>query len=208
MSRYTIILVRPKEKPSLNTLKTLDSIHAEISTTILKYGGLAYALTSWSILLLSNGVGEHDHRELFYNIKSLQDALNVQMASVINTNPAHAILVAMRILSNRDYYFQDGFEKPYTIGVFTLKHAPNSQDLLSEMASNLGMLSDISRLILSVGGLPLSVSLHRVVSVLSESGVNYIRELLREVNISVGIGSDYKAVNALSKAEEDLVSSI
>jgi len=207
MSRYTVILIHPRGKLSSETLKTLNSAYAEISATMLKYGGLAYALTSWSILLLSNGVGEREHRELLYNIKSLQNTLNVQMASVININPVHAILAAMRILSSRDYYFQDGFERPYTMGIFTLKHTPNKQDLLSEIASQLSMLLDISRLILSVGGLPLSVSLHRVISVLSETRANYIRELIRDVNISVGIGSDYKAVNALSKAEEDLASS-
>jgi hypothetical protein len=125
------------------------------------------------------------------------------MASTISVNPVHAVLTATRMLTVHEYYFQGGTESPYIMGIFTLKQAENQRDILSEITTRLRTHFDVSRLILSTGSLPLSVSLERVVGVLREGSVDYIRGLLRHVNIGVGV--DYRALDALSKAEENLL---
>lgn len=191
-----------RSKPNREVLKTLSSLYSEISATVEDRRGLVYSPLPWLILLLSNGMSETEHRDLFQRIRS-ETSIEARMASTISVNPVHAVLTATRMLTVHEYYFQGGTESPYTMGIFTLKQAENQRDILSEITTRLRTHFDVSRLILSTGSLPLSVSLERVVGVLRENSVDYIRGLLRHVNIGVGV--DYRALDALSKAEENLL---
>jgi hypothetical protein len=108
----------------------------------------------------------------------------------------------MRVLSRKDYYFQDGVEEPYTIGVFASKWTTGQVDLLSNIALQTRTLLEISQLILNSGGLPLSVSLNKLVSIVKKDSLTVLKDLIRHVKI--GFGVDYLAINALNKAEESL----
>lgn len=200
MGRYTVIRVHLKSKPNQEAIRSLSGLFSEISATIETYGGLAYRPLPWLILLLSNGVSEAKHKEIFQRIRS-DDNLEAKMASITSVNPVHAVLVAMRMLRSYEYYFQSGEETPYSIGVFTVKRTGDQGDVLSEIATRLRLHFDISRTLLTTGGLPLSVSLERVVGVLRDNSIEYIQSLLRHV--SIGVGVDYRALDALRKAEEN-----
>ena len=201
MSRYTIIQLRPRNAISRDVFKTLNYLYTEVSNSVVNYGGLAYSITPWIILVLSNGIGESEHRNIFQHIRS--HGIEARVASTTSTNPVHAVLTAMKILATQEFYFYNGVEKPYTIGIFAFKYSTVQFDFFSEITSQLRSYIEISQLVLATGGIPLSINLHRLVSVLREDSVSYIKDLVKHVNIGVGV--DYKAVDALSKAEENLL---
>lgn len=202
MSRYTVILLAPKREISKELLRALNSLYSEISTSVLTCEGLVYVLSPRIILILSNGISKRDHEDIFQRVNS-SEYFSARIASVASSSPLHAILTAMRILDVNEYYFQDSVEEPYTIGVFTLKYMRSEVDVVSEIVSQMGLFSEISRLLLSTGGLPLSVNTYELISVLRESALNYITEILAG-NVAIGIGTDYKALRALTKAEENI----
>jgi GTP cyclohydrolase III len=202
MSRYTVILLTPKREISKELLRALNSLYSEISTSVLTCEGLVYVLSPRIILILSNGISKRDHEDIFQRVNS-SEYFSARIASVISSSPLHAILTAMRILDVNEYYFQDSVEKPYTIGVFTLKYMRSEVDVVSEIVSQMSLFSEISRLLLSTGGLPLSVNTYKLISALRESALNYITELLTR-NVAIGVGTDYKALRALTKAEENI----
>ncbi len=201
MSRYTILIVNPQRGVNREVISLFENMYTELSRNMIKYGCLAYIIAPWTILLLSNGVRDHVHQELFESLKS-KNYLNVKLASITSSSPVHAILTAMRVLSRKDYYFQDGVEEPYTIGVFASKWTTGQVDLLSNIALQTRTLLEISQLILNSGGLPLSVSLNKLVSIVKKDSLTVLKDLIRHVKI--GFGVDYLAINALNKAEESL----
>jgi GTP cyclohydrolase III len=202
MSRYTVILLAPKREIGKELLRALNSLYSEISTSVLTCEGLVYVLSPRIILILSNGISKRDHEDIFQRVNS-SEYFSARIASVASSSPLHAILTAMRILDVNEYYFQDSVEKPYTIGVFTLKYMRSEVDVVSEIVSQMSLFSEISRLLLSAGSLPLSVNMYKLISVLRESALNYITELLTR-NVAIGVGTDYKALRALTKAEENI----
>jgi GTP cyclohydrolase III len=202
MSRYTVILLAPKREIGKELLRALNSLYSEISTSVLTCEGLVYVLSPRIILILSNGISKRDHEDIFQRVNS-SEYFSARIASVASSSPLHAILTAMRILEVNEYYFQDSVEKPYTIGVFTLKYMRSEVDVVSEIVSQMSLFSEISRLLLSAGSLPLSVNMYKLISALRESALNYITELLTR-NVAIGVGTDYKALRALTKAEENI----
>gem|GEM_PF-1509313 len=203
MSRYTIFIANPRESVNREVISLFENTYRELSSRMIKYGCLAYIIAPWTILLLSNGVRDEVHQELFEFLKS-KNYFNVKLASVTSGTPVHAILTAMRILRRKDYYFQDGVEEPYTISVFASKWTTGQVDILSNIALQTRTLLEISQLILNSGGLPLSVSLNKLVSVVKKDSLTILKYLIKHVNI--GFGVDHLAINALNKAEESLLS--
>ncbi|MCC6034774.1 MAG: hypothetical protein LM567_04680 [Desulfurococcaceae archaeon] len=203
LSRYTILVVNPQKGVNREAISLFEDIYRRISSEMIKYGCLTYIIAPWTILLLSNGVKDDVHRELFESLKS-KNYFNVKLVSITSSSPIHAILTATRILSKKDYYFQEGVEEPYTISVFTSKWAIEKVDLLSNIALQIRTFLEISQLILNSGGLPLSISLGKLVSVIKKDSLTILKELIKHVKI--GFGVDYLAINALNRAEENLFS--
>lgn len=197
MSRFTLVTSTPTTKeyrsPKQSLGGELTDLHRYLQINERLKDCIYYEVLPGVFVVLSNGLSKSDHYKLYEEINAKYPG--VRVISVVHESPLYAIIKASKILTQTDFYYEEGIEGDYYVGAFApLKY---SSDIVIDLMLTYSTTLSIAMLLLNSGSLPLEVSINGVIAALNRSSIDRLESLRSRVYMSIGV--DRSARRALEK---------
>lgn len=172
MSRYTIILID----------QSFIGKHGAVSKDILSKTIEKYIvdccyytfLTPYLAILLSNGLSEKSHIDLFNELNTIYPG--IKLVSVTHEVPMYAVYKALQVVGRTNFYYEQGVEEDYLIGYLVLEH--KGADPLEDLVSIVNLLHNALIILLRGGSIPLHICLGGLITTLNKHSIDQL-DLLR-----------------------------